>query len=107
MSLISDDNLQAVLESIESISSSDVSEAMIIYNKYGIVPDDAMHYSRVVYEHGKISFIEKLKDIGFRGEIHIVGKYREFEGNVYVVYDSSIYSSEEALVWLDGYYDDA
>lgn len=104
MSSISSDSLHEVLETIKNISSSDVSEAMASFNRYGIVSDNAMDYTRVVYEHGESQLCRKLKEVGFSGEVEVVGKYIDHEGNAYAVYDPTIYTADEALSWLEDHY---
>lgn len=107
MSNMSSDSLHEVLETIRNISSADVAEAMASFNRYGIVSDTAMDYTRVVYEHGESQLCRKLNEVGFSGEIKVVGKYIDHEGNVYAIYDPTIYTADEALSWLERHYRNA
>ena len=104
MSSISGNSLHEVLDTIKKISSADVSEAMASFNRYGIVSDNAMDYTRVVYEHGNSQLCRKLKEVGFSGEVKVVGKYIDYEGNAYAIYDPAIYTAREALSWLEDHY---
>lgn len=107
MSSISSDSLHEVLETIKNISSVDVAEAMASFNRHGIVSDTVMDYTRVVYEHGEDQLCRKLKEVGFSGEVKVVGKYIVHEGNAYAVYDPTIYTADEALSWLEDHYRNA
>jgi len=93
--------LEKLVEIIEFTDSDSLAEALTIFNQQGIIASSALPYLAVVFDNVPTQLCNKLKQVGFKGDIHIVNLNTDRKANCYAVYDSGHFSANEAQAWLE------
>lgn len=89
-----------ILDFISGIADSEIVHIIEQLETYGIVSDYNLSISRVVFDQAGKELIEHLKTEGFSGDLFIIGRYIDYVGNVYAIYDTSRFEMNEAREWL-------
>lgn len=79
-------------------------EAKSLFNRYGIVSDEELLFSRTIFDSKSPEFFKMLRDAGFVGEMEIAGNFLPQCSNVYALFNPKIYTRRQALDWLDEKY---
>lgn len=93
--------LEQLIEIIEFTDSDSFADALESFNEQGIIANSALPYLAIIFENVPTQLCDKLKQVGFKGEIHITTLNTDGKGKCQAVYDASRFSVNEAQAWLE------
>ena len=93
--------LEQLIEIIEFTDSDSLADALESFNEQGIIANTALPYLAVIFANVPTQLCDKLKQVGFKGDIHIVNLNTDSKSNCYAAYDACRFSANEALAWLE------
>lgn len=92
--------LEQIIEIIEHTDTDHFAEALNSFNEYGIISGSTLPFLNVVFEKADVPLCNKLKSIGFIGEIEVTSAKTNQDETEYVIYDSVRFSPTDAQKWV-------
>lgn len=93
--------LEQLIEIIEFTDSDSLADALQSFNEQGIIANSALPYLAVIFDNVPTQLCNKLKQVGFKGDIYIAVLNTDSKGKCYAVYNASRFSANEAQGWLE------
>jgi hypothetical protein len=92
--------LEQLIEIIEYTDTDHFAEALNRFNENGIISGSTLPFLNVVFEKADVPLCNKLKSIGFIGQIEVTSAKTNQDKTEYAIYDSARFSSTDAQKWI-------
>lgn len=104
MSSLSEDGLNLLKASINELSIENAKNAIDQLNYDGITVDNELPFLGSTYNQLPEELCKKLQGFGIPFLPKVIGTYLTKEGNVFAIYNPSIFNPDEAISWLKIWY---
>jgi len=93
--------LEQLIEIIEFTDSDSLADALESFNEQGIIANSALPYLAIIFTNVPTQLCDKLKQVGFKGDICITALNTDSKGKCHAIYDACRFSVNDAQAWLE------